>query len=72
MEFLTYYILVHLKYLKRAKKLGNILVVSVTNDNFVNKDQADQLLFKTDLSFLNEISFINYTSNNETSRNNKI
>ena len=27
----------HLKYLKLAKKLGNILVVSVTHDNFVNK-----------------------------------
>ena len=51
----------HLKYLKRAKKLGNILVVSVTNDNFVNKGPGRPAFsVQNRLSFLNEISFIDY------------
>ena len=50
--------------------MGNILVVSVTNDNFVNKGPGRPAFsVQNRLSFLNEISFIDYicTSNNETS-----
>lgn len=60
----------HLKYLKLAKKLGNILVVSVTHDNFVNKGPGRPAFnVQNRLSFLNEISFIDYIciSNSETS-----
>ena len=33
-------------HLKSAKKFGDILVVSLTSDNFVNKDQTDHSTMK--------------------------
>ena len=33
----------HINYFQSAKKLGDILVVSVTEDKFVNKGPVDQL-----------------------------
>ena len=36
----------HILHLKSAKKFGDILVVSLTSDNFVIKDQTDHSTMK--------------------------
>ena len=37
MEYLIYFMLRYIKHLKKAKALGDKLVVTLTADNFVNK-----------------------------------
>lgn len=51
----------HIYYFKSAKKLGDILVVSVTEDRFVNKGPG-RPAFKTEerVKFLKEINCIDY------------
>lgn len=51
----------HLEHLKQAKKLGNILVVSITADTFVNKG-PNRPYFKQDIraSFLAALEIVNY------------
>jgi len=51
----------HINYFKSAKNLGDILVVSVTDDVFVNKGPG-RPAFKTDdrIKFLKEITCIDY------------
>ena len=60
----------HINYFKSAKKYGNILVVSVTNDKYVNKGPG-RPAFSIDnrLKFLQEIECIDYlyASNDLTS-----
>ena len=59
----------HISYFKSAKKYGNILVVSVTNDKFVNKGPGRPAFSINDrLKFLQEIECIDYlyTSNDLT------
>ena len=60
----------HIDYFKSAKKYGNILVVSVTNDKFVNKGPGRPAFsINNRLKFLQEIECIDYlyTSNDPTS-----
>ena len=51
----------HINYFKSAKNLGNILVVSVTDDPFVNKGPG-RPAFKIDdrVKFLKEIDCVDY------------
>ena len=59
----------HISYFKSAKKYGNILVVSVTNDKFVNKGPGRPAFsINNRLKFLQEIECIDYlyTSNDLT------
>jgi rfaE bifunctional protein kinase chain/domain/rfaE bifunctional protein nucleotidyltransferase chain/domain len=51
----------HLKYLKSAKKFGQILVVSVTSDNFVNKG-SNRPFYKAQqrLEMLSSIDIVDY------------
>lgn len=59
----------HISYLKKAKELGNHLIVSVTSDKYVNKGPG-RPVFNTQqrISFLTELKFIDevYESNNPT------
>jgi rfaE bifunctional protein kinase chain/domain len=60
----------HINYFKSSKKYGNILVVSVTNDNFVNKGPGRPAFsIANRLKFLQEIESIDfiYSSNDSTS-----
>ena len=60
----------HIDYFKSAKKYGNILVVSVTNDKFVNKGPGRPAFsISNRLKFLHEIECIDYlyVSNDLTS-----
>jgi len=60
----------HINYLKAAKKYGSILVVSATNDSFVNKGPGRPAFSITNrLKFLQEIESIDYiySSNDITS-----
>ena len=51
----------HINYFNSAKKLGNILVVSVTDDQYVNKGPGRPAFkIKNRLGFLNEINCINF------------
>jgi len=51
----------HINYFNSAKKLGHILVVSVTDDQFVNKGPGRPAFkIKNRLGFLKEINCINY------------
>ena len=51
----------HIDYFKAAKKYGNILVVSVTNDNFVNKGPGRPAFsINNRIKFLQEIECIDY------------
>jgi len=58
----------HIKHLKKAKELGDKLVVTITSDKFVNKGPGkpafNQILRAEALS---AISFVDYVSINETS-----
>ena len=59
----------HINYFKSAKKYGNILVVSVTADKFVNKGPGRPVFSINDrLKFLQEIECIDYVyvSNDST------
>ena len=59
----------HISYFKSAKKYGNILVVSVTDDKFVNKGPGRPAFsINNRLKFLQEIECIDYlyTSNDLT------
>ena len=60
----------HINYFKSSKKLGDILVVSVTNDQFVNKGPGrPAFTISNRLKFLQEIDVIDYVhlSNDFTS-----
>ena len=51
----------HINYFKAAKKLGDILVVSVTEDKFVNKGPGRPAFkIKDRIGFLKEINCINF------------
>ncbi len=51
----------HINYFNAAKKLGDILVVSVTNDQFVNKGPGRPAFkIKNRLAFLKEINCVDY------------
>ena len=51
----------HINYFKSSKKLGNILVVSVTTDKFVNKGPGRPAFsINNRLRFLHEIDCIDY------------
>ena len=50
----------HINYFKAAKKLGDILVVSVTEDKFVNKGPGPAFKIKDRIGFLKEINCINF------------
>tara|TARA_Y100000590_G_scaffold470168_1_gene662494 strand:- start:155 stop:1666 length:1512 start_codon:yes stop_codon:yes gene_type:complete len=51
----------HINYFKSAKKFGQILVVSITSDQFVNKGPGRPVFnLKQRLQFLSEISCIDY------------
>ena len=57
----------HIKYLRAAKKLGDILVVSITNDKFVNKGPGSPYFkVKERIEFLTSLDFVDFicTSNN--------
>ena len=52
----------HLNYLKKAKQLGDILIVSVTSDKYVNKgpgrpvfDIHQRISFLADLKFVDKV-----------------
>ena len=49
----------HINYLKNAKKLGDILIISVTSDKYVNKGPG-RPAFNTEqrISFLSELKFV--------------
>ena len=51
----------HIKYLKKAKELGNFLIVSVTSDKFVNKGPG-RPAFNTEqrMQFLSELKFVDH------------
>lgn len=52
----------HINYFKSAKKLGDILIVSVTHDNYVNKGPGrPAFTIENRIRFLNEINCIDYT-----------
>ena len=59
----------HINYLKKAKKLGDNLIISVTSDKFVNKGPG-RPAFSTEqrMSFLSELKFVDkvYESNDFT------
>ena len=51
----------HINYFKTSKKLGDVLVVSVTNDQFVNKGPGrPAFTISNRLKFLQEIDTIDY------------
>ena len=51
----------HINYFKSSKKYGNILVVSVTSDNFVNKGPGRPVFsINNRLKFLQEIDCVDY------------
>ena len=59
----------HISYFKSAKKYGNILIVSITNDKFVNKGPGRPAFsINNRLKFLQEIECIDflYISNDYT------
>ena len=59
----------HIEYFKEAKKMCDTLIVSVTNDNFVNKSKYQPYnKIKKRLNVLSSITFIDYliVSNAET------
>tara|TARA_A100001015_G_C15026348_1_gene730709 strand:+ start:389 stop:1876 length:1488 start_codon:yes stop_codon:yes gene_type:complete len=51
----------HIKFLKKAKELGNFLIVSVTTDEYVNKGPG-RPAFNTQqrMKFLSELKFVDY------------
>lgn len=58
----------HIDYFKQAKTLGDILVVSITNDTFLNLQKGDGRPFQKiekRLEILSEISCINYLIENQ-------
>ena len=62
----------HIDYFKSAKKYGDVLVVSTTNDMFVNKGPGRPAFsIENRLKFLQEINCIDYiyTSNDFTAEN---
>jgi len=63
----------HINYFKAAKNLGDILVVSVTDDQFVNKGPG-RPAFKTDdrIKFLKEITCVDYVCVSHASTAEKI
>ena len=59
----------HINYLKKAKQLGDILAVSVTSDEFVNKGPGRPVFnINQRMNFLSELKFVDrvYESNNFT------
>jgi cytidyltransferase-like protein len=51
----------HLNYLMKSKKMGDILVVSVTNDEFVRKGNNRPIFNIHDrLSIINSLNMVNY------------
>ena len=49
----------HLNYLKKAKELGDTLIVSVTSDKFVNKGPGRPVFdINQRMNFLSELKFI--------------
>lgn len=62
----------HIKYFKQAKKLGEILIVSITSDQFVNKG-SERPFFKINdrMQVINQIKDIDYVieSNFPTAKN---
>lgn len=52
----------HLNYLKKSKQLGDLLVVSLTNDLFVNKGK-DRPVFNINqrIEIVDSLKFIDYT-----------
>ena len=63
----------HINYFKSAKKLGDILVISVTDDQFVNKGPG-RPAFKIDdrVKFLKEIDCIDYVCISNATTSEKI
>jgi rfaE bifunctional protein kinase chain/domain/rfaE bifunctional protein nucleotidyltransferase chain/domain len=62
----------HINYFKEAKNLGDILIVSVTSDKFVNKGPGRPAFTITNrIKFLQEINCINYVcvSSSKTAEN---
>ncbi len=62
----------HINYFKEAKKLGDILVVSITSDKFVNKGPGrPSFTLSQRLDFLEQIQIIDFiiVSNYETASN---
>ena len=58
----------HIKYFKSAKKFGDVLVVSVTSDRFVNKGPGRPVFnLKQRTQFLSEINCIDYVCVSEDS-----
>ena len=51
----------HIRHLRQAKKMGNILIVSVTSDNFVNKG-PNRPMFKEHLRLeaIAALKFVDY------------
>ena len=59
----------HINYLKKAKQLGDILVVSVTSDNYVNKGPGRPVFnINQRINFLTELKLVDrvYESNDYT------
>ena len=57
----------HIKHLKKAKELGDKLVVTITSDKFVNKGPGKPVFNQTLRSeALSAISFVDYVAINET------
>lgn len=51
----------HLNYLKESKKLGDVLFVSITNDEFINKgDNRPRFNINQRLSIINELKCVDY------------
>lgn len=51
----------HLMYLKKSKEMGDILVVSVTNDNFVNKGENRPIsTIQQRIELINELKCVDY------------
>ena len=56
----------HINYLKKAKSLGDILIVSVTSKRFVNKGDGRPVFSDNERKkFLENISFIDYVHINK-------
>lgn len=51
----------HLTYLKESKKLGDELVVSLTNDKFINKGESRPIFdFQRRLEIIDELKCVSY------------
>jgi rfaE bifunctional protein kinase chain/domain/rfaE bifunctional protein nucleotidyltransferase chain/domain len=63
----------HVNYFKAAKKLGDILIVSITNDEFVDKGPGRPAFKINDrINFLNEITSIDYLFTNSELTSEKV